>query len=76
MGRTIARKKIGKNYMVELVYFRDGYRLYPYRKVRGQWHEGSGEVFGKFNTLEEAKEEYKKVTPNMILTLSVGLRNL
>jgi hypothetical protein len=71
MGRLIKRKMIGKNFMVAVYYFRDGYRIYAYRKKPGSdvWIESSATSY-PIESKEEALKnlnEYKSVRDVLIL---------
>lgn len=62
MGRLIKRKRFGKNWKVEIFYFRDGYRIYASRKIGNHWYESGATAYPQ--SLESAKKnllDYKNV---------------
>jgi len=75
MGKMIAQRKYGRNYMTRAFNMRQGIDIIPYRRVGGVWHEG-GPVFGQAQTKQEALKSMRETDPQLIRILSVGLRNL
>ena len=75
MGRCVRSKKIGKNYMVKMYYFREGYKIYAYRRTtKGNWWESIASAYP--HSKKDADAEFKEYkTARDILLLHPALRS-
>jgi hypothetical protein len=74
MGRYVRSKMIGKDVQIQIAYYRDGYRIHPFRRKHGVWYEGGG--YPLYKTLEEAVKDYNEIkTVKDVTMIAAGLRD-